>query len=102
MLITSSREEYLYSLQNYSSDCHTTEFLTNKIDEIIKKIGVNKIGAIVSDNASNIAAARKAIVLKYPNIINLRCIVHCFNLISQDIIKIPFTDKLLRRCNTVV
>jgi hypothetical protein len=81
MLITSLCEEYLYSLQNYSSDRHTTEFLTNKIDEIIKKIGVNKIGAIVSDNASNIAAAREAIVLKYPNIINLRCIAHCFNLI---------------------
>jgi len=102
MLITSSREEYLYSLQNYSSDHHTAEFLTDKIDEIVKKIGVNKIGAIVSDNASNIAAAREAISLKYPNIINLRCIAHCFNLISQDIIKIPFAKKLLHRCNTVV
>jgi len=69
---------------------------------MIKKIGVNKIGAIVSDNASNIAAARRAIALKYPNIINLRCIAYCFNLISQDIIKIPFAEKLLYRYNTVV
>ena len=102
MLIISSREKYLYSLQNYSSDHHTAEFLTDKINEIVKKIGVNKIGAIVLDNASNIVAAREAISLKYPNIINLGCIAHCFNLISQDIIKIPFAKKLLRCCNTVV
>ena len=102
MLITSLRKEYLYSLQNFSSDHHTTEFLTNKIDEIIQKIGPEKIGAIVSDNAANISAARKAISLKYPNIMNLRCIAHCFNLISQDIIKIPFAERLLRRCNIIV
>jgi len=102
MLITPSRQEYLYSLQNFSSEHHTTEFLINKIDEIITKIGPNKIGAIVSDNASNISAARAAISLKYPKIMNLRCIAHCFNLISQDIIKIPFAEKLLRRCNIVV
>lgn len=102
MLITPSREEYLYSLQNFSSEHHTTEFLTNKIDEMIQKIGPKKIGAIVSNNAANISAARKAISLKYPNIMNLRCIAHCFNLISQDIIKIPFAEKLLRRCNIVV
>ena len=71
MLITSSREEYLYSLQNFSSDHHTTEFLTNKINEIIKKVGLNKIEAIVLDNASNIKAARKAISLKYSNIMKV-------------------------------
>lgn len=102
MLITPLREEYLYSLQNFSSDHHTTEFLTNKIDEIIQKIGSEKIGAIVSDNAANISAARRAIALKYPSIMNLRCIAHCFNLISQDIIKIPFAETLLRRCNIIV
>jgi len=69
---------------------------------MIKKIGSNKIGAIVSDNAANIKAAREVISLKYPNIMNLRCIVHCFNLISQDIIKIPFTEKLFCHCNIIV
>uniref|UniRef100_U9UN57 DUF659 domain-containing protein n=2 Tax=Rhizophagus irregularis TaxID=588596 RepID=U9UN57_RHIID len=39
---------------------------------MIQKIGPKKIGAIVSDNAANISAARKAISLKYPNIMNLR------------------------------
>ena len=33
---------------------------------------------------------------------NLKCIAHCFNLISQDIIKIPFAERLLCRCSIVV
>src|SRR6266498_5338624 len=62
----------------------------------------DKISAIVSDNAANIAAARSEISSKYPTIMNLKCIAHCFNLISQDIIKIPFAERLLRRCSIVV
>ena len=102
MIITPSHKEYLYSLQNFSSDHHTAEFLTKQINEIIMKIGPNKISAIVSDNATNIAAARSEISSKYPTIMNLKCIAHCFNFISQDIIKIPFAERLLRRCSIVV
>ena len=102
MLIMPLCKEYLYFLQDFSLDHHTAEFLTNKIDEIIQKIGSKKLGVIVSDNAANISAAKKAISLKYPNIMNLRCIVHCFNLISLNIIKISFAKKLLRHCNIVV
>ena len=88
MIITPSHKEYLYSLQNFSSDHHTAEFLTKQINKIIMKIGPNKISAIVSDNAANIAAARSKISFKYPTIMNLKCITHCFNLIFQNIIKI--------------
>src|SRR6266542_2877133 len=102
MIITPSCKEYLYSLQNFSSDHHTAEFLTKQINEIIMKIGSNKISAIVSNNAANIVAARSEISSKYPTIMNLKCIAHCFNLISQDIIKIPFAERLLRRCSIVV
>src|SRR6266542_167336 len=101
MIITPSRKEYLYSLQNFSSDHHTAEFLIKQINKIIIKIGPNKISAIVSDNAANIVAARIEISSKYPTIMNLKCIVHCFNLISQDIIKIPFAKRLLR-CYSIV
>src|SRR6266496_1402987 len=102
MIITPSRKEYLYSLQNFSSDHHTAEFLTKQINEIIMKIGPNKISAIVSNNAANIAVAKSEISSKYPTIMNLKCITHCFNLIFHDIIKIPFAEKLLCRCIIVV
>src|SRR6266496_2701646 len=99
IIITPSRKEYLYSLQNFSSDHHTAKFLTKQINEIIMKIGPNKISAIISDNAANIAAARSEISSKYPTIINLKCITHYFNLIFQNIIKIPFAERLFCHCN---
>jgi len=102
MLIILSRKEYLYSLQNFSSNYHMTEFLTNKIDKMIKKIRSNKIRTIVLNNTTNIKAAREAISLKYLNIMNLRCIAYCFNFIFQDIIKILFAKKLLCYCNIIV
>ena len=102
MIITPSCKEYLYSLLNFSSDHHTAEFLTEKINKIIMKIGPKKISAIVSDNAANIAAARSKISTKYLTIMNLKCITYCFNLIFQDIVKIPFADRLLCHCCIIV
>jgi hypothetical protein len=58
-----------------------------------------KFGAIVSDNGSNVRKAREIIEKKYPKIKNIRCISHCVNLISCDVVQHTFADKLLRRVN---
>ena len=60
--------------------------MASKITEIIKEVGQEKFAAIVSDNASAIAAARQKISDSYPYIINVRCITHFINLISKDIL----------------
>ena len=72
MIIIPLHKEYLYFLLNFSSDHHTAEFLTEKINEIIMNIGTKKISTIVSDNAANIAAARSEISTKYSTIMNLK------------------------------
>src|SRR6266542_1673550 len=87
MIITPSRKEYLYSLQNFSSDYHTAEFLIKQINEIIMKIGPNKISVIVLNNAANIAAARSEISSKYPTIMNLKCIAHFLTLFLRILLK---------------
>jgi len=92
----------LYRLSDLSSESHTAEYLTEKINEIITSVGSNKFAAIVSDNASNVRKAREEINCQYPNIQNVRCIAHCINLIACDIIAHKFADKLLRRINILV
>ncbi|CAB4443079.1 unnamed protein product [Rhizophagus irregularis] len=57
IILTSDREQYLYSLNDYSSDHHTGEFLASDITNIIGKIGSEKITALVADNAANCAKA---------------------------------------------
>src|SRR6185369_7909926 len=99
MLMTGSRKEYLLSLEDLSNIRHTGEHLSNVIEEVINKVGAKKFVAIVSDNGSNVAAARKIIANNYPNIINVRCIAHCVNLISMSIVKIDEVKYIVRCVN---
>ena len=101
MLITSSRKEYLLSLEDLSKIRHTGQHIANIIEEVINKVGSEKFIAIVSDNGSNVASARKIITQNHPNMINIRCIAHCINLISSDIIKISQVKGLIKRANII-
>ncbi|PKK73160.1 hypothetical protein RhiirC2_776325 [Rhizophagus irregularis] len=67
MLMTGSRKEYLLSLEDLSNIRHTGKHLSNVIEKVINKVGAKKFVAIVSDNSSNVAAARKIIANNYPN-----------------------------------
>ena len=71
------------------------------IKEVISKVGINKFSAIISDNGSNIAVARKIISEKYPSILNIQCIAHCINLFSSDIVKINQVKILVKWANIV-
>ena len=101
MVLTHSQKEYLLNLEDLSKVKHTGQHIANAIEEVITRIGSEKFVAIVSDNGSNVASARGLIVQKYPNIVNVRCIAHCFNLISTDIVKIHQAKDLIRRANIV-
>ncbi len=60
-----------------------------------------KFVAIVSNNGLNIAAARQMICKEYPNILNVKCITHCINLISFDIIKVNWIKSLIKCMNSI-
>jgi len=102
VITTSNHYEYLYKLDDLSSNSHTRLYLASKIKEIMEKIGPHRITAIVSDSGANINNARSLIKAEYKHIINLRCISYCLNLISKDIIKHQFADRLIRRANIVI
>lgn len=96
IIITPDRKEFLYSLKDFSAESHTADFLASKIQEVIDEIGSEKFAAVVSDNASAIAAARRKISEIYPHIINIRCIAHFVNLISKDILG---KCNIINNCN---
>jgi hypothetical protein len=102
IILTPSQEGYLNKLGNYSDQLHTAEFLANQIESVINRIGSKKIIAIVSDNGANVASARRLICSKYKKIINIRCIAHCYNLISKDIILHSFAKRMIQHANRIV
>ena len=100
-ILTPTNKEYVYQLSDLSSNSHTGEFIAGKIQDILVQIGVDKFSAIVSDNGSNVRKAREIITNKYPSIANVRCISHCINLMTCDIVKHPFAETLLKKVNVL-
>ena len=92
---TSDHREYLWSLRNLSHQHHTADFLAEQIEEIIDKIEVSKFSTIISNAGANIRLAHHHIIEKYPYILNIKCIAHAINLISKDIYKTLFANKIL-------
>ena len=99
---TPDHNEYLWSLRNLTRESHTKNLLAEEIERIIEIIGPSKFSAIVTNAGANVQAARRIVTEKYQHIINIRCIAHAVNLISKDICKTQFTDKMLQRSSTLV
>jgi hypothetical protein len=89
-MISTDDNEYLYSLHDLFIVSHTFSILENKIDHVLSSIESKRFAAVVSDNVSTIANARKHISDKYSHILNIRYIIHFVNLITKDILDIFF------------
>ncbi len=76
--------------------------MADQIEEVLNQIGKDKFAAIVTDAGANIKLARHQVTEKYPHIFNIRCIAHAINLISKDICKIAFANRLLKKCMILV
>ena len=80
-ILTPTRKEYIIQLSDLSADSHTSDFIAEKIEAIINRIGLSKFMTIVSDNGANMRKAREIIQTKYLCIKNIQYISHCINLI---------------------
>ena len=102
ILMTSNRREYLWNIEDVSSESITGDFLATQVEKIINHIGSDKIAGLVTDGAPNCKVARRLIKQKYPRIITMWCIAHHLNLISKDICKHKFALSTINKCQTLV
>jgi replicative superfamily II helicase len=102
IIFTKSGKEFIHSIQNLSKETHTSQYIAEKIIEVIESVGPKKFSAVVSDNASSMVKAKKLVNEKYENIMPIRCIDHQINLITTDICKLTFAQDLLKKCMKVV
>jgi hypothetical protein len=94
--------EYLIALRDYSSDSHTSEFLTSEISDIIEQLGSDKFAAVVTDNAANCQVARQNILQMYPHIWDVRCAAHAINLIASNLVKLEPIKKFNSECGKII
>ncbi|CAG8738685.1 12178_t:CDS:2, partial [Ambispora leptoticha] len=81
------RQEIVLDILDLSAHRHTSDFLKEKVKEVLLANGIQISSAIfiITDNASNMDKMRRILNEEYPNIIPIRCCLHVFNLIVKDI-----------------
>ena len=102
VIITPARRQFIYSINDFSSDRHTAQFNEEQLLRRIDNIGKEKITAIVSDAESAMMAAKRRIVSNYKHILPVRCIAHHINLVTKDITSLDWAKKTLKKCQKIV
>ncbi|PKB98123.1 hypothetical protein RhiirA5_431893 [Rhizophagus irregularis] len=68
-ILTPTNKEYIYQLLDLSSNSHTGEFIAEKIEDILIRVGAKKFSAIVSDNGAKLRELIKSINVKGDGIV---------------------------------
>ena len=74
----------------------------DSIDEMIEKVGRDKVVHVVTDNASVMVAARRLLEEKYPHITCSGCVAHVMDLLLEDLGKLDWVEPYLSAANDVV
>lgn len=69
-IITTPQPIFWKALES-KENSHTSEYIAEQFDIVIKEIGISKIAAVITDNASNMKKTHNILQKDYPNIIFL-------------------------------
>lgn len=69
-MITTPQPIFWKALET-KENSHTGEYIAQQFNSVIEEIGISKVAAIITDNASNMKKAHNILQKKYPNIIFL-------------------------------
>eukprot|EP01040_Poterioochromonas_malhamensis_P000052 gene52-56_t len=91
--------EQLYSYFDASNESHTAEYLENKFYQYIEKIS-----AVVSDNAANMKLARSLLVQRDDcrHILKIRCFMHAFGVTMGSVMGHPSIKAVITLCQKIV
>ncbi|KAE9389124.1 hypothetical protein BT96DRAFT_1025171 [Gymnopus androsaceus JB14] len=93
--ITPSRDAYLLTGLQGSSESHTAQWVQDKVSPVVKKIGSQNWAAVVSDSTNTTKAARRGICVDIPTMVDLDDSVHALHNTMGDISKlVVFKDPL--------
>ncbi|CAG8445324.1 10092_t:CDS:2 [Scutellospora calospora] len=76
--------------------------IANEIENIIKSLNIEKISAVITDNAFVMKKSWSILAKKYPTIIFLGCLAHSINLLIGDIVKLDWAQKILSNAILVI
>ncbi|EPQ56401.1 hypothetical protein GLOTRDRAFT_138137 [Gloeophyllum trabeum ATCC 11539] len=92
---TAEGRALLLELSDVSGLSHTANLIKEIIERWLIQIGPHNVSGIVSDNASNTAAARRLISAAYPHIVNMQDCCHELDLAIEDICRLEEIKQII-------
>ncbi|CAJ0750298.1 18588_t:CDS:2 [Entrophospora sp. SA101] len=102
VILLPDRKQYIYSIEDYSSHSHASNFNAEKIIHILEQVGPEKFTAIVTDAEAAMMAAKRIVTSTFPNILSIRCIAHHIQLIASDIVKVDWAKNTLQNIQKII
>lgn len=93
----SESKHLLYSTICNSNERQTAENIAKDIEKIILEVGLEKVSAVVTDNASNMKAAWDILEEKYPRLFCNGCAAHTFNLLVKDVVELSWAENVISK-----
>ncbi|KAL8542938.1 hypothetical protein ACS0TY_003710 [Phlomoides rotata] len=100
-LINSPRGSVFIESVDASEYAKTGEKMSELIDRIIVKVGVENVVQIITDNASNMVLAGKLLETKRPHLYWTPCVAHCIDLMLEDIGKLSEMKMTFKKAISV-
>ncbi|KAG5003386.1 hypothetical protein JHK82_027399 [Glycine max] len=75
----------------------TSQKIFELLDSFVEEIGEKNVIQVVTDNGSNYVLAGKILQVTRPKIFWTPCATHCFDLMLEDIGKIPKVKRVIQR-----
>ncbi|CAB5193535.1 unnamed protein product [Rhizophagus irregularis] len=100
-MITTPQPIFWKALES-KENSHTGEYIAEQFDIVIKEIGISKIAAVITDNASNMKKAHSILQKDYPNIIFLGCFAHNINLLIKSVIELTLIKEIITPVQEII
>lgn len=101
-IMVASPKSYFYKSMEITGDSIDNKFLIKQMKQAIEEIGLEKISAVVCDNAKNMKKMQMQISAENPSIISINCAAHTLNLLIQDICRLNTAHLLINNGKVII
>ena len=100
--VVTTPEPFFFKTLGTKTERHTAEYMATKMEDVMTEIGIEKFGAVVTDDASVMVKATSILEEKYSHIAVYTCAAHTLQLIIADVTKLKSVKDIVDTCKTIV
>ncbi|KAL1914977.1 uncharacterized protein VTP21DRAFT_7682 [Calcarisporiella thermophila] len=95
IFVITTPKPFFYDAIFTDANQYTGEYAANKISNTIRRIGPNKVKAVVTDNTATMKIAWSILEKEFSNLVCYGCALHATKLLLKDVLNLPWTVTIV-------